>query len=269
MSLTPNSKVPRTVKVQCDGMGIAELLDKVCLDSPPVPVRILFEPEGVSVWTLNVPKTMQCLISRWPIAGLKVKEPCVVIADPKELSNVIRAKSRGLSVRIETAASQPIKITTPSNGGAEIMPSDEDDCLLIPDRWVIPKKDGKFVFPMFDNEPATSEATISKEQLTLAYREMQSANAPYVVITFDKECEARSGHWTSKSTKSWVPIQADWTGEPFTVSFTECLKSVIGAFSKDTTTLRVAKHTKGQFVVIESVDGAKTTVVVTEALREI
>tara|TARA_R110001592_G_scaffold67354_6_gene206563 strand:- start:9726 stop:10535 length:810 start_codon:yes stop_codon:yes gene_type:complete len=268
MDLTPNSKVSRTASVQVDGGEFADLLNRVTLDSPPAPVRILFESSGVSVWTLNVSKTIQCLITRWPLAGLKVKEPCVILADPKDLSDVVRAKSRGEAIRISTNASEPIMIGTKNQGGAEVMPADEDDCLLIPDRWVLPHdENGNITFPMFDNQPATATAEISVEELRKAYHEMMTAKAPYVVITFDNKSEARSGHWTSKTTRSWVPLEAKVNG-PFTMSMTESFKTLLNLFHSSTTMLKISKHEDGQFVAIEAMDGPSTTTVATEAIKE-
>ena len=41
-------------------------------------------------------------------------------------------------------------------------PADEDDCLTIPDRNVLPHgPSGERLFPMFDNEPPTYTATLA------------------------------------------------------------------------------------------------------------
>ena len=82
------------------------------------------------------------------------------------------------------------------------MPADEDDCMTIPDRNILPIADDKRLFPMFENEPATSEAVFTNAELTKANMEMKTANAPYVVMTFNTESEARSGHWNGKTTRS-------------------------------------------------------------------
>ena len=141
MSLTPNSKVSRSVRISANGASLAGFLSRLALDSPPLPVRILFEPEGASCWTMNAGKTLMVMFDKHPIDGLKVKQPCVIICNPKELSDLVRSKSRGETVKVSTEASEPIRITTKSNGGAEIMPADEDDCLTIPDRNILPIAD--------------------------------------------------------------------------------------------------------------------------------
>ena len=122
---------------------------------------------------------------------------------------------------------------------------------------------------MFDNEPATSEAVFTNAELTKANMEMKTANAPYVVMTFNTKSEARSGHWNGKTTRSWTPIEAALTGEPFTVAFTDTLNNIISVLVSTTDSLKVSKHSKGQFVVIESLTGHKTTIVATEAIKEI
>ena len=270
MSLTPNSKVSRSVRISANGASLAGFLSRLALDSPPLPVRILFEPEGASCWTMNAGKTLMVMFDKHPIDGLKVKQPCVIICNPKELSDLVRSKSRGETVKVSTEASEPIRITTKSNGGAEIMPADEDDCLTIPDRNILPIADDKRLFPMFENEPATSESTFAITELTKANMEMKTANAPYVVMTFSPtSSEARSGHWNGKTTRSWTPLEATLTGETFTAAFTDTINTVLAVLIGTTDTLKVSKHLKGQFVVIESLSGHKTTIVATEAIKEI
>ena len=270
--MTPNSRVTRTVRVQGDAAGMASVLERVAMDSPAVPVRLLFEPEGVSCWTLNAGKTLMLMLTRWPVADLKVKEPCVMVCDPKEAASVIRSKGRGGLVRLSTEPSEPIAVLTQEHGGAEVMPADEDDCLTVPDRNRIPHAaDGTALFPMFDSEPATWSATMPVASLRTANAEMTVTKAPYVVLTLKMggdPSEARSGHWSGKQTRSWAPIEATPTA-PFTVAFTDTLSTVISRFSPETTEVRVSKHEKGSFVVIEAVDGPETVIVATEAINEV
>jgi len=256
--------------IQVNGGEFANLLSAVCMDSPPVPVKILFENEGISIGGLNVSKTIQTILTRWPVSGLKVKEPCVLLTDPKELGDIVRAKSRGEMIRITTSASHPISISTRNNGGAEVMPTEEEDCLIIPDRWLMPKNEkGDILFPMFENEPATHSAIVSIQELRKAVHEQITAKAPYVVITFDKKGEARSGHWSGKQIRSWTPLEMEIHGEPFKVAFTESLKTILNTFGTTTTQVKISKHEKGQFAVLESIDGHNTRVIATEAIREV
>jgi hypothetical protein len=269
--LTPNSQVSRTARIEADGPALAAFFARLAMDNPAVPVKVLFEPKGASCWTMNAGKTLMVLLDRWAIDGLKVKEPCVIVCNPKELSDLIRAKSRGGAVRLTTAANEPIAITTKDHGGAEVMPADEDDCLTIPDRNVLPYEPntGQRLFPMFDNEPPTYTATLVLSELTKASMEMQTANAPYVSVSFDAKSEARAGHWSGKTTRSWSPLDViSRTGGPFTVSFTDTLKSLISVLNGATDPLRVSKHHKGHFLVVETTTGNKTTIVATEAIKE-
>lgn len=266
--LTPNSKVTRSARISANGGSLASFLTMLALDTPAVPVRILFENEGASCWTMNAGKTLMSFINRYPIDGLKVKEPCIIVCNPKEVADLVRSKSRGETIRLSTEASEPIKISTKERGGAEIMPADEDDCMTIPDRNVMPSKDGKLLFPMFENEPATSEALIDKSVLTTARMEMATANAPYVVMTLDSKSEVRAGHWTAKTTRSWTPIEAEVKGESFTVAFTDSINSILSLLTASNA-LKVSKHHKGQFVALETLTEPKITIIATEAIKEI
>jgi hypothetical protein len=225
--MTPNSKVSRSAMIECSGRDMANFLSTVAMDSPAMPVKILFENEGVSCWTLNASKTVMLMLNRWSLDGLKVKQPCVIVCDPKEMADVIRAKSKGEMIRIKAEANAPIQIICKGRGGAEVMPADEEDCFLIPDRHQLPvSDDGKRMFPMFDMEHATWEATLSPSELRVAMAEMSTAKSEYVVITFDNKSEARAGHWSGKTTRSWSPITATTTGK-FTASFTDVLSTVM------------------------------------------
>ena len=119
--LTPNSRYP-LARVEANGTSLASFLSMLALDTPPLPVRILFENEGASCWTMNTGKTLMVFIDRYPIEGLKVKQPCAIVCNPKELADLVRSKSRGETVRLTTEANEPIVVSTKSNGGAEIMP---------------------------------------------------------------------------------------------------------------------------------------------------
>ena len=268
--LTPNSQVSRTARIEADGPSLAAFFARLAMDNPAVPVKVLFEPEGATCWTMNAGKTLMVLLSRWVIKDLRVKEPCVIVCNPKELSDLIRAKSRGLMVRLKTAANEPITITTISSGGATVMPADEEDCLTIPDRNVLPHDPatGHRLFPMFDQEPPTYTATLGLDELTKASMEMQTAGAPYVSVAFDEKSEARAGHWNGKTTRSWTPIEVlKRTGGPFTVSFTDTLKTLVSVLNGAGDVFKVSKHHKGHFVVIECTTSA-TTIVATEAIKE-
>lgn len=268
--MTPNSRVSRTVQIEANGSSLASFLTRLAMDTPCLPVKVLFDSNGATCWSMNAGKTVMLFANEWSIEGLKVKEPCVLVFDPKEMSDIVRSKSRGDTVRITTTAGEPIEIVTKTHGGASILPANEDDCYTIPDRNRMPVgAKGEVLFPMFDNEPATSTGLITVAELRKALLEMTTANASYVSISFDKKAEARSGHWGSKTTKSWCPIECEFSGSPFTISLTDSLNTVLSLLDTTTTQVKVSKHHKGQFVVFESIDGQNTTIVCTEAVKEV
>lgn len=267
--LTPNSKVSRTANIQVNSGSLARFLSRVTTDTPAVPLRLLFTNDGVSCWTMNAGKTLMVMLDNEPLDDYKVKEPCVLVCNPKELGDMVRSKGKGEVVRIKTAAGEAIVVSTKGRGGVEVMPADEDDCMTIPDRNTLPISDGKRLFPMFDNEPATSEALLTNHELRKALSEMVTANAPYVVMTLGPKSEARSGHWNGKTNRSWTPLTATVSGPEFTVSFTDSLKTLIGVLRSEETPLKVSKHHKGQFVVVETLSEPFITIVATEAIKEV
>lgn len=264
MTLTPNSEVSRTVEIRVSASALSELMDKVCADSPPNPVRVIFTNDGASVWTHDMAKTVQILATNYPLAGLKVKEPCVILVDPRSFGELLATKFDG-TVKITTDASQPIIVK--AKGGANVVyhPADEDDCHCVPDHWVMDKNsDGWTVFTMFDDEPATSRVTISREELHRGIIDMQVAKAPYVVFDFKSSgSSCASGHWGSKTNRSYSAVEAKLEGEDCEVCFTENLGMLVTKFNSEVVTLQ--KHSRAPFVIIES--GA-ITMVASEAQRE-
>mgnify|MGYP003671767089 CR=1 FL=1 len=94
---------------------------------------------------------------------------------------------------------------------------------------------------------------------------MNVAKAPYIVFNFDKaKSNCESGHWGSKTNRSASPIVADVEGEGVKVCFTSNLTNILKTLDGELITIQ--KHTKGQFVVLE---GTTTTIVATEAIREV
>jgi hypothetical protein len=264
MTLTPNSEVSRTVEIRVGALALSELMEKVCADSPPNPVRIVFTENGASVWTHDMAKTVQILATDYPLDGLKVKEPCVLLVDPRSFGELLATKFDS-AVQITTTASEPIIIK--AKGGANVVyhPADEDDCHCVPDHWVMDNNsDGWTVFTMFDDETATSRVTISREELHRGIIDMQVAKAPYVVFKFEHGgSSCASGHWGSKTNRSYSAVEAKVEGDDCEVCFTENLGMLVTKFASDTVILQ--KHSRAPFVIIES--GA-ITMVASEAQRE-
>ena len=244
--------------------SLAGLMEKVCADSPPNPVRVLFTEDGASVWTHDMAKTVQILATDYPLEGLKVKKPCLVLVDPRSFGELLATKFTG-AVQITTKAGEPIIIK--EKGGANVVyhPADEDDCHCVPDHWVMPSdSDGWIVFTMFDEEKATTRVTISRDELHRGIIDMQVAKAPYVVFEFGGAgSTCASGHWGSKTNRSHSTVEARVEGDDCAVCFTENLGMLITKFTSETVVLQ--KHERAPFVVIQS--GA-ITMVASEAQRE-
>ena len=164
--ITPNSPtLSRTVKARVSANEFSALLQRTVLDNPPTPVKILLEEDGVSIWTHDAAKTIQLLIDRAEVGTLRVSEPCTLLVEPKSFAELLKAKFAGEVVEINTEAGQPITVKNRTGSSVTYHPADEDDCNSIPDHWVLPVDDGFRVFPMFDNEKATSRITIPIAEL--------------------------------------------------------------------------------------------------------
>jgi hypothetical protein len=268
---TPNSPtLSRTVKARVSANEFSALLQRTVLDNPPTPVKLLLEEEGVSVWTHDAAKTIQLLIDRAEVGTLRVSEPCVLLVEPKSFAELLKSKFAGEVVEINTEAGQPITVNNRTGSTVTYHPADEDDCNAIPDHWVLPVDDGYRVFPMFDNEKATSRIAISTSELKKALVDMNIAKAPYVVFDFKAAgSTCQSGHWGSKSNRSTSPVSATIDGADTEVCFTENLTRILGCFDPRSEAIIIHKHEKGGFIVLEAHDHTPTTVVATEAIREV
>lgn len=270
---TPSSEVSRAANITVFADDMVEFLKSVHLDDPPTPVRILFDNDGISVWTTNQTRTLQVFADRWDMENYTIESPCVILVNPKELSDMLQTKSRGEVISIRADAHSAVEITNSGGGGFSIMPADEDECLTIPDRWVLPVKDGERIFPMFRNEKADWMIDIDIVMMRDILKDMTVAKAPYVELTLTEDGgKAESGHWTSKTTRSWTGVDFVWV-KPHTadctIRFTDNLKQILSTFHKDTTSVRISKHRDGAFVLIEANNGTKTVfVLATEAVKE-
>ena len=218
----------------------------------------------MSVWTHDLAKTIQVLITKANVA-LKVKEPCVLLIDPLPFANLLDNKFSGEMVQITTKANRPIVIKNRVGAKSVFHPADEDDCFLIPDRWLLPKNsDGWFTLPMKDNEVCTTKVTIDRGELSGGLTDMKVANAPYVVFNFNpSKSSCSSGHWGTKTNQSHTNIKATVEGDAAEVVFTESLGVILSHMDEDT--FVIYKHKDIPFVVIENGD---TTIIATEAQRE-
>ena len=263
--ITPNSIVSRKVVARASASSLSKALKRVVMDKPASPVRVLLTDDGMSVWTHDISNTMNLLITNADIDDLKVKEPCVLLIDPEGFSDLLNTKFGNQVVQISTDANKPIVIQNKAGSKSVFHSADEDDCAIVPDRWLMPKdKKGWIQFPQQDNETATTRITITRDSLSQGIVDMKVAKTPYISFNYDKKkslCEA--GHWGSKTNQSSTPIEAVVEGEKIEIHLAEILASVLARCDDDS--FIIHKHKEVPFIVIENGDAI---VVVAETLRE-
>ena len=275
MRVTPNSPVSRTVRVRAPVRALTSVLRVATLDDSPAPVRILFalSPGGatsVSVWTHDIARTMQVYVLNWTFDDLRVKESCIMLVDPKEVYKCLTTKFRPDEViEIQTEAAQPITFTNKAGASVTVMPADEDECNMCPDRWELPiEADGQRLFTMFD-EPLGESCDIEISEVRKGVSDMTTANAPYVEFSFSPAGSVcRAGHWSAKTVRAQTPVETIRMSGSFTVRFTDNLSTILSRFDSSSTTLRLSKHEQAPFVVIDTREGQFCSVVATEALKE-
>ena len=268
--ITPNSPVSRSAQIRVKASSLADILSRVTLDKPSGAIKILFKKSGsVSVWTHDISKTIQMIVTDLEIPDMKVKEDCILLIEPDGFSNLLQSKYADQTVQITTSANQPIVIKDQNGSQVVFHPADEGDCQIIPDRWIMPKNsDGWIQIPQKDMEPCTSRITISRSELSKGVIDMKVANAPYVVFHFDSEkhdlSSCRSGHWGSKTNQSQTRLTAKVEGDPTDVVFTEILSGILSRSVGDSFVIQ--KHSEIPFVIIES---GPIRFVASEAQKEI
>jgi hypothetical protein len=267
MSITPNSsELSRTADIMVSADELSASLSAIITDNPPAPVRLMLtQSTGLSVWTYDNAKTLQVLVDNKRLKGLKVKDDCILLVEPKAFSELLSAKFSGQNVRIQTSANKPITVKTKAGGQAVYHAADEDECHTVPDHWRL-KKDssGTYTYPMFEDESSTLIVKVSRSELQRGLVDMQVAKAPYVVFSFGKKSTCSSGHWGAKSNQSTSPIEADIIQGSGEVCFTSNLTTILKALDGDSITIQ--KHDKGTFLVL---DADTTSIVATEAIREV
>ncbi len=265
MSLTPNSPVSREGIVRAESSSLSTALRRAVLDNPSNPVKALFTNDGLSIWTHDIAKTVQLIMTNSTITGLKVKNPVIMLLDPESMASLLDTKFPGEMVKLECKPNSPITVTSRSGGNVVYHPADEDDCFIVPDHWIMPKdSDGWFTIPMKNGEKCTTRVTLSKQEMQNGIVDMTVAGAPYVSFDFNvngSTCE--SGHWGSKTNRSMTPINAVVEGPAISLNFTENLGGILGRL--DGENYVVQKHSETPFTIIES---GSTVVVATEAQRE-
>ena len=107
--ITPNSEVSRTATVRATASELASILDRVTLDKPSNPVRVLFRNDGVSVWTHDLAKTIQVLVTDAQVPSLKVEEDCVILVDPSAFADLLHTKFGKGVLKITAKANDTIQ----------------------------------------------------------------------------------------------------------------------------------------------------------------
>jgi len=268
---TPNQNYEAELDVRVDSTSLAEALDVVALDSPAVPVKCVFDNDGMTVWTHDSARTIQVCVDTFPLKDYRtVKGNCAVVVNPDTMSTLLKSKFTGT---VELSA-EDSKVNIRSKGGSRVsyFAADEDECNTIPDHWRLGADDGWVTFPMLDNKRATTRAMVSVDELSAGLVDMKVSGAPYVVFTLnpgDSPSFCRSGHWGAKSTDSLTIVEADVEGETIEVCFTTALQSVLQRFPGSSKVM-IQKHEDAPFFVMHSLPGSDgdIQVVATEAVRE-
>ena len=249
---TPNSAVSRSAQIRVQASVLADILSRLTLDKPSGAIKILFKKSGsVSVWTHDIAKTVQMIMTDQTISDMKVKEDCVLLIEPDSFANLLQSKYADQIVQITTSANQPIVIKDQQGSEVVFHPADESDCQIVPDRWIMPTGSSGWIrIPSKNNEPCTSRITISRNDLAKGMIDMKVANAPYVVFSFTKKTNTcRSGHWGTKSNQSETRITAKLEGKDTDVVFTENLNGILSKSIGDAFTIQ--KHSELPFVIVE------------------
>jgi len=252
--ITPNSPVSRSAQIRVQASILADILSRVTLDKPSGAIRILFKKSGsVSIWTHDISKTIQMIVTDLEISDMKVKEDCVLLIEPDGFANLLQSKYADQTVQITTTANQPIVIKDQNGSQVVFHPADESDCQIVPDRWIMPTGSAGWIrIPQKDNEPCTSKIMISRSELSKGMIDMKVANAPYVVFSFAKGktgSTCQSGHWGTKTNQSLTRLNATVEGDPTDVVFTENLSGILSKSIGDNFTIQ--KHSQVPFVIIE------------------
>lgn len=267
---SPNNAYDGELNIRVDSSSLADALDIVSLDSPAVPVKVVFDSDGMSVWTHDSARTVQVCMDGVPLKDYKADEPCSVVVNPDTMSTLLKAKFSS-TVELKNDSSQ-VSIRDKDGSRVSYYAADEDECNTIPDHWRLGTDEGWLTFPMLDNQRATTRVLVSLDELRQGLVDMKVSGAPYVVFTFnpgDSPSFCRSGHWGAKSTDSLTIVQADVEGEQAEVCFTTALASVLSRFPSSGKVM-LQKHKDAPFFVMHTLPGSdgNIQVVATEAVRE-
>lgn len=266
--MTPNDTLSEDCELLVSADSLCGLMDLLDIEDLLNPVKVMFTNDGATVWAHDANKTIQAFIQDYELEKYNLKsEPTYLVLEPKRMRDLLKSKFSGKQVKITRPSGGAMTVESKTGGTTTIYPPDLDECLVVPDHWVLPMEKGWLKFPMLPDTPkAESRVSITGAELTKGITDMRVAGASYCVFSFDKKSEASSGHWATKETASTTPIEATLEGEPCSVAFPDLLGAVAGCYSNDET-LVVFKHTATPFFVITNANDS-VRLLVTEAQNE-
>ncbi len=263
--VSPNTETNMKIDLRVNAASLRGLLDHVNINGQIDPVKIMFTPDGATVWAHDANKTLQIFVNDYTLDDYTLKSPqgCIVL-ETKKVSEMLSAKFGSTVVTLTANVGEPCEIK--DNGGSSLTyyPPSEDECYVVPDHWVLPVgNNGVLEFPMIDNAEATLRVTLHPDELKKALTDMRVAGATYACIDFEENnCRSESGHWASKSNTSVTKITADVKIGQGSVTFPEVLAAVSDRLEGDS--VEIQKHTQTPFFLLMS---GSTTILVTEAQR--
>ncbi len=268
--VSPNQPTEDETKLRIDSGAFAAALDVVSLDSPAVPVKILFEGENMSVWTHDSARTIQVMMDDYPVKDLDAKDKASLIVNPDSMSQLLKAKFNG-TIEVTRNSDSRVNLRSSNGSSVSVTSSAEDECNTIPDHWRLGMDEGWVTFPMLENAKATTRALVSVDELRKGLVDMKISGAPYAVFRLnggEKPSFCQSGHWQSKATTSVTIIEADVEGESIEVCFTTALASILSRFPGSEKVM-LQKHTDAPFFVVHTLGKeGRIQVIATEAVRE-
>ena len=111
---SPNQPYEAELAVRVDSSSLAGALDVVALDSPAVPVKVVFGADGMTVWTHDSARTIQVCMDTFPLKDYKADETCSAVVNPDTMSSLLKSKFNGT---IELSA-EDSKISIRDKGGS-------------------------------------------------------------------------------------------------------------------------------------------------------
>ena len=265
--MTPNDTLSEDCHLLVNAESLSGLMDLIDIEDLLSPVKVVFTKSGATIWAHDANKTIQAFVD-YPLEKYNLKsDPTYMVVEPKRMRDLLNAKFKGSQIRITRKAGEAVTIESKTGGKTVLYPPDLDECLVVPDHWVLPMEKGWIQFPMLDNAPAQTKVTITADELNRGLIDMRVAGASYCVFEFnDSSSQASSGHWQTKETTSRTPIKAKVEGEDASVAFPDLLGAVTSCYPNGDELL-IYKHEKTPFFILTN-KADTVRILVTEAQNE-